>query len=1125
MFDERAFISQVESASVEDFARILARPTLEEERALRAHFGDERYSRLHATALRRLSRRGTRAPKGNVVVIHGIMGGELTAHKGGAGDLIWVKVLALLGGKVTRLRLSEDGRSEADPKYQVHASGILKRSYGEILLELADEWNVRAFWYDWRKDLTLAAADLDAKIRLWFGHDAHVHLVAHSMGGLVARTFIRDYAKRWDKMASSDLSQGGRLVMLGTPNHGSFAIPQVITGLEGMVRKLAIVDLRHGLDDLLPVFNTFVGSYQMLPSPFAMPDVEWLYQASAYAPLVVPQTHLDNALRHHESLVDIVDPERMIYITGYDQLTFSGFKKKQAHVENAYAVTLDGDGRVPHALGFLKNVTNYFVKEGHGDLPANDTVIAATSELLRTGETRLLPTEKPATRAVPQRQLSEEIWKEQQAELDRVRALTDTTRSRAQVAADARQIDPSERELEEQLTRGYLPSESGRKVERKAVAHKPPSIEIDVVEGSIADVDAIARKGVPIDAVAVGHYIGVRPQYAEQALDLAISAALRAPGERDELDPSEGILCEYTDRGIIRGELGQPFFMVDPRARDRVIAIAGMGLPGRFGSPELTVLSRELCWSLGRMGKRHLATVLIGTGAGNMSVVEAVRAWLRGIAAALANADQDGKQRLRRVTFVEIDPRRLIEINAAIVATREALESQLELKYQALNKRQLNALLKSVDARLKEDARRERDEWRKRAAGGLLSLDTSSRMPTRMTVERDREGYRFGAVSQTASVPERTTRLDDALVAEANDKVAASDAWDSQHDAGLLLGRLLLPADLKEHLSGDAPIVMTMDSATARIHWEMIVHGAPSQGRHANGSKQMLDEFLGTSRGFTRQLRSTFAPPPEPPPPPQRTLRVLIVADPAADAPLPGAQQEAAALADLFRRFNTVHAAHTESRVEVKTLLGPTEATRLNVLEQLMSSEPYDVLHFAGHCVYEEAQPRRSGWIFTDNQRLTADELTRIDRVPGFVFSNACESGVTRGRVSRSPGLAPGFAEAFFAKGVSNFVCTAWRIDDLAASDFALILYARLLGLAIDLDDLDTVRAADPLYLYEAMRDARREIAGRDYGVQTWGAYQHYGNPYFRFFGESFLTSAPAPAAPAKRRAARGGRR
>src|SRR5690606_631415 len=278
-------------------------------------------------------------------------------------------------------------------------------------------------WYDWRKDLTLAAADLDARIRSWFGADAPVHLVARSMGGLVARTFIRDYPKRWEKMANGAPGSGGRLVMLGTPNHGSFAIPQVITGLEGMVRKLAIVDLKHGLDDLLPVFNTFVGSYQMLPSPLAMPEIDWLYEAASYAPLSVPQRHLDTARAHHESLAKIIDSERMIYIAGYDQLTFSGFKKKQPAAEDAYYVTLDGDGRVPHAPGFLKGVTSYFVKEGHGDLPANDKVIAATSELLQAGQTQILPTTKPSTRSAPQAELAQEIWTQQQAELDKFRAL------------------------------------------------------------------------------------------------------------------------------------------------------------------------------------------------------------------------------------------------------------------------------------------------------------------------------------------------------------------------------------------------------------------------------------------------------------------------------------------------------------------------------------------------------------------------------------------------------------------------------------------------------------------------------------------------------------------------------
>ena len=36
--------------------------------------------------------------------------------------------------------------------------------------------------------------------------------------------------------------------------------------------------------------------------------------------------------------------------------------------------------------------------------------------------------------------------------------------------------------------------------------------------------------------------------------------------------------------------------------------------------------------------------------------------------------------------------------------------------------------------------------------------------------------------------------------------------------------------------------------------------------------------------------------------------------------------------------------------------------------------------------------------------------------------------------------------------------------------------------------------------MYAAMRDARRAIATTPNGVRTWGAYQHYGNPYLRFF-------------------------
>ena len=291
---------------------------------------------------------------------------------------------------------------------------------------------------------------------------------------------------------------------------------------------------------------------------------------------------------------------------------------------------------------------------------------------------------------------------------------------------------------------------------------------------------------------------------------------------------------------------------------------------------------------------------------------------------------------------------------------------------------------------------------------------------------------------------------------------------------------------------------MMLDSTIARIHWEMVAQpeitlgeGGSSEAARQSGEESEFDpnRFLGTARGFTRQLRTTFAPPPEPPPPPRRIMRVLVVADPAEDAHLPGAEEEGVEVADLFESFNVAYENLSSNRVEVVRLFGPYSATRTTVLRHLMLRS-YDVLHFAGHCTYDD-DPAASGWVFSGGQLISPNELSRIDRIPKFVFSNACESGITPDRSEqRSPELAPSFAESFFARGVQNFVCTAWPVNDLAARDFAKRLYTGLLGL--------DGKEVEPIH--QAMREARLEIFPKDYGVRTWGAYQHYGNPYFRLF-------------------------
>jgi pimeloyl-ACP methyl ester carboxylesterase len=1164
MFNEKAFISQVEAANTETLAQLLRYPTREEEEALRAHLGDERYQRMHGMALRlNITRgiadaRGFDPERGNVVVIHGIMGGELTAiNREGGGEQIWVKALKIMSGWLSRLQLKDDGQTEADEKYDVRATGILKRYYGELLLSLSENWNVRAFWFDWRKDLQLAATDLESKINGWFPEGRPVHLVAHSMGGLVARTFIKKYPKRWQSMLDEkgNGKLGGRLVMLGTPNYGSFAIPQTVTGIEGMVRKLSLLDIRHSLAELLDVLNSFVGSYQMMPSPLMMPEMEQLYNAGTYPNVKVSQSYLNNARAHHEYLSEVVDEDRMIYIAGYNQPTFSNIRDfRKINSIEAYDVTLDGDGRVPHLLGLLRQGGKpdgklarsvYYINEEHGNLSSNSRILGALTELLETGGTNRLETQpqkrggqKRSARSIRDEVLQRQREEQRQLEISlrRMRVVSADGSSRrwgtddglaASVEAATTRMSPEERKVEEQLTREYLGGRQERgssstedaafttTASRSRKTANGLSIEIGLVKAGIQTIDDKTRSkplpsnadGLPVDAVAVGHYIGVQPQAAELKLDQAISRALsgKVYSEDWQVAKPDRILTLYTERGIIHGKLGQPFFMPDPRPNSagRVIAIAGMGEPGRFGAPELTVLMRELCWALGRMGKRHLATVVIGAGVGNLPLRDAVPAFMEGIRRAVTGSRDDDDRRLRRVTIVEIDPRKIRLIDTAL---RQQLEAQseydLSIDYEPMSERALEDLKEEERAA----AQRELEKgWEKLLKDMGPDEDP---IPARVTLSLDAatKTYTYGAITESASVPERPITIDPLVVNQANDELAGEQDPSMQLERGRFLEELLIPHDLRRELYSRSPLVMMLDSTTARIHWEMVAQPelvplvADATGADGSNSDFDPDRFLGTSRGLTRQLRTAFAPPPEPPPPPRRLLRVLIVADPAEDAHLPGAEEEAEAVAQLFESYNTLYTNPEEdARVQVVRLFGPVEASRTNVLRELTVRQ-YDVLHYAGHCEYNPNNPSSSGWIFSmkNKERLTANELDRIDRIPKFVFSNACESGITPDRTrQRSADLAPSFAEAFFKRGVANFVCTAWPVDDMAARVFALTVYSGLLGIKIN---EGAYSKTSPRPMYYAMREARVAIAKTEGGASTWGAYQHYGNPYFQLF-------------------------
>ena len=286
--------------------------------------------------------------------------------------------------------------------------------------------------------------------------------------------------------------------------------------------------------------------------------------------------------------------DRIYTILGYGQPTFSGIKDmtRLDHLD-AYSATARGDGVVTLDMARLAGAVSHFVAEEHAGLTSNHEVLAAIDELLtRGGSERLGGEPGPFEEADPARLLA----RAHEQEMRRSEELTRQVR----LAGGEALSGPTDRQLEESLTRDLLSPRQMviRRVPAPTILMKHPRVELALANDHVANLDCecyrTSRSNLPVNAIAVGHYLGVKPSGSERELDAAISRAILDLAPEQPIKESDLVLTQYSERGILKGELGQPFFLPDPRDHrgNRIIAIAGMGVPGRFGWPELTVLAR-----------------------------------------------------------------------------------------------------------------------------------------------------------------------------------------------------------------------------------------------------------------------------------------------------------------------------------------------------------------------------------------------------------------------------------------------------------------------------------------------------------------------------------------------------
>ncbi|HET7785215.1 MAG TPA: CHAT domain-containing protein [Myxococcales bacterium] len=935
---------------------------------LEDYFGPESYGEL-----RDLSRdASTRSVRGGprVLILPGIMGSTLGRRGHG---VLWINPLAIAFGRLTELSLN--GRAPA-----VDAVGVVLLAYLKLKLRLKiSGFDADFFPYDWRRSLKDAGKSLSDAILQ--DPAAEVKLVAHSMGGLVARAALAAAGKKVS-----------RLIMLGTPNYGSFAPAQVIRGTYDVVQKVAAADLEHDAAQLCTlVFNTFPGLYQMLPAPEKFSGVD-LYDPSAW-PQAGPRPR-PNLLAGVKPVIDALAPadERFFLVAGVNQDTVVGLRVNDG--EFCYDVSPDGDGTVPLAFARLANLPDaqtYYVEEGHGSLPNNGRVESAVIDLLATGRTSVLPTVRP-----PSQRAASTVTESQLRQMARrapgigqlgssdYRHLLDAVAAppKPETGASAASLP-----VAGQPGAAAAPGASGKFENLTISRTRLRRLALTLAHGSIADVDS--------PAYVVGVFRNVAPSGAAAAIDRRLG----------------GTIAEFTARRMFGGEVGTVFMLPvgrSPLGADLVL-FAGMGAFDQFNGDVQQLVAENVVRVLTRTRIDEFATVLIG-GSSAPSAAGVLQNLLLGFLRGLKDADP--RQRFRGITLCETDAGRFAELKAEMYRLAgTSLFDDVELTLDETELPPPSLPAPRPLAQVEDPV--------------YVMVRAEAPAPGRLDYRVSILGAGMKAAVVTAAQAVSAAKLD-ALLARFDQAVEGGEKDLTQF--GAQFADLALPAEVCTVLAGmrERHIVIVHDAPAARIPWETLTVGDWTPALTGGLSRHYMADHMPVA-AWLEERRA------------EPVLRLLLVVNPLGD--LAGADDEGERIMQL---------GGATDGIEITPLV-KNQATKAAVIAALRTGK-FDCVHYAGHAFFDPQGPSRSGLICAGREILSGADLTGFSNLPSLVFFNACEAGRVRGRpVKGGPASARvresyGVAEALMRGGIANYMSTYWPVGDAAAETFATTFYGSVLA-------------------------------------------------------------------------------
>ena len=545
--------------------------------------------------LSRLARRAAGMRGGpRLLILPGIMGSSIgRLRKNGGADVTWFDPVEIAQGQLLKLALPAGNR--------YWAIGVLKFAYERLRLVLRIAGFDAVFHpYDWRRDMLWNGRELAD--RLLREKRQGVVVVGHSMGGLVARAAL----------AHKGGERISRVIQLGAPNKGCFVSIQALRGTYPLIRRVAMIDLKHSAEDLArEMLVTFPGLCDILPAASLCKEFD------PFDPGQWPEGPKPDAslLENARAAVEKLPPpdERFRLIAGFGQDTVLGLRRSGRKLEFGRGPA--GDGTVPLALAQWPGLKTWYAEESHGSLPGNADVGRAVADLAQHGSTDALPQVLPRRRGVPT------LWQED------LRAAPEPKVAWGDLS------DREQREFLHEFVGVTQPSTAAAAPERTAAA-KP--VELVFMEGSITHSTAAA--------IVLGAFANVEPAGAAQAIDRLL----------------HGAISDLARRRAINAAAGEVFVL--PVARSglvpRLVVFAGLGHFARYGPDVQRLAAANVTRTLALAGIENFAMVLWGTTSGT-SPADATRAQLEGVLTALA--DLQPEQRIKKITIVSREAERIAE--------------------------------------------------------------------------------------------------------------------------------------------------------------------------------------------------------------------------------------------------------------------------------------------------------------------------------------------------------------------------------------------------------------------------------------------------------------------------------